>query len=66
MPCVAFSPARSLIISFPPGGHLLAICTCLCRYMFILSYSFFLLTGTIGFVFCLFFVRAIYSSVKID
>ena len=35
-------------------------------YMFILSYAFFLLTGTIGFVFCLFFVRAIYGSVKID
>jgi len=35
-------------------------------YMFIVSYSFFILTGTIGFVACLFFVRAIYASVKID
>jgi len=35
-------------------------------YMFIVSYSFFILTGTIGFVATFFFVRAIYASVKID
>eukprot|EP00238_Polyblepharides_amylifera_P001201 CAMPEP_0196571056 /NCGR_PEP_ID=MMETSP1081-20130531/1228_1 /TAXON_ID=36882 /ORGANISM="Pyramimonas amylifera, Strain CCMP720" /LENGTH=636 /DNA_ID=CAMNT_0041887817 /DNA_START=68 /DNA_END=1978 /DNA_ORIENTATION=+ len=35
-------------------------------YMFIVSYSFFVLTGTIGFTACFFFVRSIYASVKID
>jgi len=35
-------------------------------YMFILSYAFFVLTGTIGFYACLWFTRLIYSSVKID
>lgn len=35
-------------------------------YMTIMSYSFFVLTGTIGFYACLWFVRTIYSSVKID
>merc|ERR1719362_690101 len=35
-------------------------------YMFMCSYSFFILTGTIGFVACFLFVRAIYASVKID
>jgi len=35
-------------------------------YMFILSYAFFVLTGTIGFCACLWFTRLIYSSVKID
>lgn len=35
-------------------------------YMPIMSYSFFVLTGTIGFYACLWFVRTIYSSVKID
>lgn len=35
-------------------------------YMFIISYMFFILTGTIGFCSCLWFVRKIYSSVKID
>jgi len=35
-------------------------------YMTIISYSFFVLTGTIGFYACLWFVRTIYSSVKID
>ncbi|XP_075509028.1 transmembrane 9 superfamily member 7-like [Primulina tabacum] len=35
-------------------------------YMFIISYVFFILTGTIGFCSCLWFVRKIYSSVKID
>ncbi|WOL09124.1 transmembrane 9 superfamily member 7 [Canna indica] len=35
-------------------------------YMLIASYSFFVLTGTIGFYACLWFVRKIYSSVKID
>jgi transmembrane 9 superfamily member 2/4 len=35
-------------------------------YMFIVSYSFFCLTGTIGFYACYLFVRKIYSAVKID
>jgi len=35
-------------------------------YMSILSVSFFLLTGTVGFLSCLAFVRLIYGSVKID
>ncbi|KAG1326561.1 putative Transmembrane 9 superfamily member 8 [Cocos nucifera] len=35
-------------------------------YMFIASYSFFVLTGTIGFYACFWFMRLIYSSVKID
>ena len=36
------------------------------RYMLIGSYAFFVLTGTIGFYACFWFVRKIYSSVKID
>eukprot|EP00242_Pyramimonas_sp_CCMP2087_P014958 CAMPEP_0198210540 /NCGR_PEP_ID=MMETSP1445-20131203/20506_1 /TAXON_ID=36898 /ORGANISM="Pyramimonas sp., Strain CCMP2087" /LENGTH=638 /DNA_ID=CAMNT_0043884623 /DNA_START=134 /DNA_END=2050 /DNA_ORIENTATION=+ len=35
-------------------------------YMFIISLGFFLLTGTIGFYSCFFFVRTIYAAVKID
>eukprot|EP00850_Spirogloea_muscicola_P016320 SM000131S26750 [mRNA] locus=s131:364739:367927:+ [translate_table: standard] len=35
-------------------------------YMIIISYSFFVLTGTIGFYACYWFVRTIYASVKID
>lgn len=35
-------------------------------YMVIISYSFFVLTGTIGFYACFWFVRTIYASVKID
>ncbi|XP_020251267.1 transmembrane 9 superfamily member 7-like [Asparagus officinalis] len=35
-------------------------------YMTIVSYAFFVLTGTIGFYACFWFVRKIYSSVKID
>ncbi|KAJ4820755.1 Transmembrane 9 superfamily member [Rhynchospora pubera] len=35
-------------------------------YMLIVSYAFFVLTGTIGFYACLWFVRKIYASVKID
>lgn len=35
-------------------------------YMFILSYSFFLLTRSIGMISSFFFVRAIYASIKID
>ena len=35
-------------------------------YMFIVSYSFFCLTGTIGFFACLMFCKKIYSAVKID
>nr|XP_010925004.1 transmembrane 9 superfamily member 7 [Elaeis guineensis] len=35
-------------------------------YMLIASYGFFVLTGTIGFYACFWFVRKIYSSVKID
>ncbi|MED6138625.1 Transmembrane 9 superfamily member 8 [Stylosanthes scabra] len=35
-------------------------------YMLLLSYAFFVVTGTIGFYACFWFVRLIYSSVKID
>jgi transmembrane 9 superfamily protein 2/4 len=35
-------------------------------YMVMISYSFFVLTGTIGFYACYWFVRTIYASVKID
>ncbi|KAI4376207.1 hypothetical protein MLD38_013994 [Melastoma candidum] len=35
-------------------------------YMGIVSYAFFVLTGTIGFYACFWFTRLIYSSVKID
>nr|XP_033512686.1 transmembrane 9 superfamily member 7-like isoform X3 [Nicotiana tomentosiformis] len=35
-------------------------------YMLIWAYAFFVLTGTIGFLACLWFVRKIYSAVKID
>ncbi|KAE8656251.1 Transmembrane 9 superfamily member 7 [Hibiscus syriacus] len=35
-------------------------------YMVIVSYAFFFLTGTIGFYVCFWFVRKIYSSVKVD
>lgn len=35
-------------------------------YMAIVSYSFFCLTGAIGFYACYIFVRKIYSAVKID
>ncbi|GBG82919.1 hypothetical protein CBR_g36446 [Chara braunii] len=35
-------------------------------YMLIISYSFFVLTGTAGFYACYWFVRTIYGSVKID
>ncbi|GJM97840.1 hypothetical protein PR202_ga14796 [Eleusine coracana subsp. coracana] len=35
-------------------------------YMLLVSYAFFMLTGTIGFCACFWFTRLIYSSVKID
>ncbi|KAK4768852.1 hypothetical protein SAY86_027002 [Trapa natans] len=35
-------------------------------YMLIISYAFFVFTGTIGFYACFWFTRLIYSSVKID
>jgi len=35
-------------------------------YMLIISYSFFVLTGTMGFYACYWFVRVIYGAVKID
>lgn len=35
-------------------------------YMFIVSYAFFCLTGTIGFYATYIFVRRIFASVKID
>lgn len=35
-------------------------------YMLVISYGFFCITGTIGFYACLWFVRTIYSAVKID
>jgi len=35
-------------------------------YMFLVSFAFFVLTGTIGFVACYLFVRKIYSSIKVE
>jgi len=35
-------------------------------YMLIASYSFFMLTGAIGFLACFLFVRAIYAAVKVE
>ena len=35
-------------------------------YMLIASYSFFTLTGTVGFLACWFFVRTIYGAVKVE
>jgi len=35
-------------------------------YMSMMAFTFFLVTGTIGFVSCLAFVRKIYSSIKVD
>jgi transmembrane 9 superfamily protein 2/4 len=35
-------------------------------YMSLLSFGFFILTGTVGFLACLAFIRTIYGSVKID
>jgi len=35
-------------------------------YSFIMAFAFFLLTGTVGFYACYFFVRKIYSAVKVD
>mmetsp|Transcript_21160 Transcript_21160/g.49622 ORF Transcript_21160/g.49622 Transcript_21160/m.49622 type:complete len:667 (-) Transcript_21160:66-2066(-) len=35
-------------------------------YMAIFSYAFFVVTGTVGFLSCLWFVRKIYASVKVD
>jgi len=35
-------------------------------YMFMISFSFFILTGTIGFYSCFWFVNKIYSSIKVD
>eukprot|EP01061_Rhynchopus_euleeides_P034896 TRINITY_DN58862_c0_g1_i1.p2 TRINITY_DN58862_c0_g1~~TRINITY_DN58862_c0_g1_i1.p2 ORF type:complete len:640 (+),score=291.32 TRINITY_DN58862_c0_g1_i1:46-1965(+) len=35
-------------------------------YMAVISYIFFVITGTIGFIACFWFVRKIYSSIKID
>jgi len=35
-------------------------------YMFLVSFAFFVLTGTIGFVACFIFVKTIYSSIKVD
>ena len=35
-------------------------------YMLIISCSFFLLTGTIGFLACFWFVRVIYGAIKVD
>jgi len=37
-----------------------------CGYMLIASYSFFMLTGAVGFLSCLTFVRAIYGAVKVE
>ena len=35
-------------------------------YMLIISFALFLVTGAIGFLACLVFVRVIYSAIKID
>jgi transmembrane 9 superfamily member 2/4 len=35
-------------------------------YMFIVSFSFFLITGSLGFLSCFVFVRIIYAAIKID
>merc|ERR1712000_652222 len=35
-------------------------------YMLLISTSFFLLTGTIGFLACFWFVRVIYGAIKVD
>lgn len=35
-------------------------------YMLIASYAFFVLTGTVGFLACWFFVRSIYAAVKVE
>jgi len=35
-------------------------------YTFIMSFGFFVLTGTIGYYACLFFVRKIYAQIKVD
>jgi transmembrane 9 superfamily protein 2/4 len=35
-------------------------------YSFLMATSFFVLTGSIGFYACLFFVRKIYSQIKVD
>mmetsp|Transcript_14765 Transcript_14765/g.25895 ORF Transcript_14765/g.25895 Transcript_14765/m.25895 type:complete len:146 (+) Transcript_14765:547-984(+) len=35
-------------------------------YMWLISFSFFLMTGTVGFLACFWFVRTIYGAIKID
>lgn len=35
-------------------------------YMSVVSWAFFLMTGAVGFISCLFFVRKIYASIKVD
>lgn len=35
-------------------------------YMGMISFTFFLLTGSIGFFACLWFVRKIYGAIKVD
>jgi len=35
-------------------------------YTFIMSFAFFVMTGTVGYYACLFFVRKIYSQIKVD
>jgi len=35
-------------------------------YMFLVSFTFFLLTGSIGFFACLWFTRTIYGAIKVD
>ncbi|KAG2305685.1 hypothetical protein Bca52824_025433 [Brassica carinata] len=53
------------IFYFTAGDHKAGL-GMLYWYMIIISYAFFVLTGTIGFYACFWFVRKIYSSVKID
>merc|ERR1712232_1489107 len=37
-----------------------------CGYMLIAAYSFFMLTGAVGFIACFLFVRSIYGAVKVE
>jgi hypothetical protein len=38
----------------------------LCRYLSIICYAFFVMTGAAGFLTCFVFIRKIYASVKLD
>ena len=59
MPCLALLPRQLEITDFV--ASLLYF-----GYMAMVSMTFFLLTGSIGFMACLMFTRAIYAAIKID